>query len=198
MSLILEALRKLEREKQAPERGFLVMAHTPWGVGRRWSTLTVAGVLLVAAALASILTAIALRRGPAAGARAAVTSPHPVASTTPVAGVGSPAVSAASLAAIPASQPAPAAIPLALPAAGATAPASPPSPAIAPSSRPAPSPAPDLRLLAISEQDGQPVAIVNDRLVREGDSFDGIRILRIGAAEVEVEVQGKKRVLTFQ
>jgi len=30
-----KALRKLEREKQAPERGFLVMAHTPWGAGRR-------------------------------------------------------------------------------------------------------------------------------------------------------------------
>ena len=42
------------------------------------------------------------------------------------------------------------------------------------------------------------MAIVNDRLVREGDSFDGIRILRIGATEVEVEVHGQKRVLTFQ
>ena len=30
MSLILEALKKLEREKQSPDRGFLVMAHVPW------------------------------------------------------------------------------------------------------------------------------------------------------------------------
>ena len=45
-----------------------------------------------------------------------------------------------------------------------------------------------LVLHAISEQDGVPVAVVNDRVVREGDRFDGVRILRIGAAEVEVEV----------
>ena len=56
--------------------------------------------------------------------------------------------------------------------------------------RPTPSKAGELRLNAISERDGQPVAIVNDRLVREGDSFDGVRVLRIGEAEVEVEVGG--------
>ncbi len=38
---------------------------------------------------------------------------------------------------------------------------------------------------------------MNDRLVREGDSFDGIRILKIGDAEVEVEVAGQRRTLRF-
>jgi hypothetical protein len=76
------------------------------------------------------------------------------------------------------------------------------SPAPVEPRKPAPSvsaasPAPDLRLNAISQQDGRPVAILNDRLVREGDSFDGIRVLRIGEAEVEVEVGGVRRVIGF-
>ena len=50
---------------------------------------------------------------------------------------------------------------------------------------------------AITLRDGRPVALVNDRLVFEGDSFDGVRILRIGEAEVEVEVRGQRRVLRF-
>jgi len=33
--------------------------------------------------------------------------------------------------------------------------------------------------------------------VREGDSFDGIHVLRIGEAEVEVEVNGVRRTLKF-
>jgi hypothetical protein len=41
------------------------------------------------------------------------------------------------------------------------------------------------------------VALINDRLVFEGDGFDGVRILRIGETEVEVEVRGERRVLRF-
>jgi hypothetical protein len=55
----------------------------------------------------------------------------------------------------------------------------------------------DLQLNAISQRDGRPVALINDHLVFEGDSFDGVRILRIGETEVEVEVRGKRRVLRF-
>jgi hypothetical protein len=54
-----------------------------------------------------------------------------------------------------------------------------------------------LRLNAISKQDDRPVAILNDRLVREGDVFDGIKVIRIGEMEVEVEVAGQRRILTF-
>jgi hypothetical protein len=61
---------------------------------------------------------------------------------------------------------------------------------------PAP-PAPELQLNAITVRDGRPIALINDRLVREGDSFDGVRILRIGESEVEVEVQGQRRVIRF-
>jgi hypothetical protein len=55
----------------------------------------------------------------------------------------------------------------------------------------------DLHLNAISQRDGRPLALINDRLVFEGDSFDGVKILRIGEEEVEVEVRGKRRVLRF-
>ena len=34
MSLILDALKKLEREKEMPDRGFLVLSHLPWSLGR--------------------------------------------------------------------------------------------------------------------------------------------------------------------
>jgi hypothetical protein len=61
----------------------------------------------------------------------------------------------------------------------------------------APPAAPELRLNAITVRDGRPIALINDRLVREGDSFDGVRILRIGESEVEVEVQGQRRVIRF-
>jgi hypothetical protein len=60
-----------------------------------------------------------------------------------------------------------------------------------------PSPAGTLRLNAISQREGRPVALINERLVFEGDSFDGIKILRIGEAEVEVEIRGQRRVLRF-
>ena len=33
------------------------------------------------------------------------------------------------------------------------------------------------------------MAILNDRLVHEGDVFDGIRVIRIGETEVEIEVE---------
>ncbi len=193
MSLILDALRKLERERKAPERGFLVVAHTPWGAAPRWSTWAVIALVLAVGLAASIITATLLqrpwRRATATGAPAPTPSqatvPAAVALTSaPVAASGAPDVTG--------SHGGP----------GDNAAALPPSPSPAePSSdaaAPTPSPrSPDLRLMAVSAQDGVPVAIVNDRLVREGDSFDGIRIVRIGASQVEVEVNGKRRILTF-
>lgn len=204
MSLILEALRKLEREKQAPDRGFLVMAHTPWGAGRRWSILAFAGLLLAVAVAASLATAIVLRRGltPVAPPTGAA-SPQPAGGSVP-APVGAQGPRAATAPSTPspaapvpqAKQDPVAPSPQATPQAAASVP--PAVPARAPSQHPAAPPLPELRLMAISQQDGRPVAILNDRLVREGDSFDGVRIVRIGDTEVEVEVHGQKRVLTFQ
>jgi hypothetical protein len=70
-------------------------------------------------------------------------------------------------------------------------------PVEAPASEPAPAGGEDLRLNAISQRDGRPVALINDRLVFEGDAFEGVKVLRIGEAEVEVEVRGQRRVLRF-
>jgi hypothetical protein len=79
-----------------------------------------------------------------------------------------------------------------------TAPTAPAKPAQAtPAPRREPAADDQVQLQAISHQDGVPVAVVNDRLVREGDSFDGIRVVRIGAAEVEIEVRGRRRVVRF-
>ena len=52
-------------------------------------------------------------------------------------------------------------------------------------------------LQAISERDGKPIAVLNSRVVHEGDHFDGVTVVRIGADEVEIEEQGHRRVLRF-
>jgi hypothetical protein len=112
----------------------------------------------------------------------------------------------------PRSQPTPTPVALPVRATRSTLlPAAPPSPFAAPAAAPAttlapgpaqpamPTPAPSavLVLQAISEKDGRPVAIINDRLMREGDEFDGARLVRIGEAEVELEINGVVRVLRF-
>jgi hypothetical protein len=56
-----------------------------------------------------------------------------------------------------------------------------------------------LALQAVTEQDGVPVALINDRLMRVGDAFEGVKVLSItaGAVEVQIEVTGERRTLTF-
>jgi hypothetical protein len=204
VSLILEALKKLEREKGTPERGFLVLAHLQrplQGKGRGW--------LLIAAGLglaAVVGLGLVVWRWQGDRSRAA---DGPAGN-----GVAQPA--AAPAAAVPAPARPGWTTPLSPQSAVGPARTAAPSPraAVAPARHAAPSPAPadptertssleadraapDLRLNAISHQDGRPVAILNDRLVREGDAFDGIRVLRIGEAEIEVEVGGVRRVIGF-
>jgi hypothetical protein len=58
-------------------------------------------------------------------------------------------------------------------------------------------PGPEFRLTAISTRDGEPIALLNDRLVREGDRFGDVRIIRIGTTEVEIEVDGERRTIGF-
>lgn len=52
-------------------------------------------------------------------------------------------------------------------------------------------------LQAVTEQDGQPVAIVNGQLVRVGDVVEGARVLRITPETVEIEKDGRRIVLGF-
>jgi len=194
VSLIFEALRKLEREKEAPDRGLVVVAPGAWGEGERPSR----GRTFLAVALLVIglgLGAVAWRTGarvPEAAAPAATVPAKAVAANAPaLPSEPLPGMSAARDTASP-----PVTQRLVVPTA-------PPErvardvivPVVeAPASEPA---EPELRLNAISTRDGQPVALLNDRLVREGDVVDGIRILRIGEDQVEVEWKGERRVLRF-
>ena len=54
---------------------------------------------------------------------------------------------------------------------------------------PAPAARPSLVLQAISERDSRPIAIINDQLVREGEKLGAVRVLRIGADSVEVQLE---------
>ena len=186
MSLILEALKKVERERATPEqRGFLVLGPAAWAPSR--SNLAWVLGMIAAAALAGgavyVLTraeASAVHAVPRPDERG-VQDPAPAGpadrtGVPPVAtGWGSP----------PEANP------------PRTPPAADPAPARSGAEPERTPPGPILLLHAISEQDGTPIAVVNERVVREGDSFDGVRILRIGATEVEVEVAGARRTLRF-
>lgn len=182
MSLILDALKKLEREKDAREPNVLVVGSVAWGArGRSRRPLVVA--LLGTALVALVAFALWPRERPDRPATApspAVPTPAPPA----VREAPSPKSPAPSTA-----EPAPEPRLLSVPPSGPAAAEAPP---------PAPAPAADdLRLNAISQRDGKPVALINDRLVFEGDGFDGVKVLRIGEAEVEVEVRGRRQVLRF-
>jgi len=193
VSLILDALKKLEHEKDAREPGVLVVGSVPWGERRRSRLpLALAATALVALAFAGWWwlrpTPHPTAAGPAPVSPAPTSSP--LVAGTPTAPPPPPTLAPSSTAsAPPARRPA---VPMLDETPGP--PARPEGAAAAAGTRTAPD---DLRLNAITRRDGRPVALVNDRLVFEGDSFDGVRILRIGEAEVEVEVRGQRRILRF-
>ncbi len=186
MSLILEALKKVERERATPEqRGFLVLGPTAWAPSR--SNLAWVLGMIAAAAVAGGAVYL-LTRPPASAATRCRGRTERVAAGS---GRGTGRRTRGSHRA-----------PRAGAATGLDAAASPgPPPSVRPRApTPSPSGAPAGPVLTPPRHqraDGVPVAVVNDRVVREGDSFDGVRILRIGAAEVEVEVAGARRTLRF-
>ena len=169
VSLILEALKKLERDKQAPDRGFLVVAHVPWAAKAQGTRLW----LGIAGAPA--------RPGARGGSRVLVDTPAAPRSCVPAA-----APPEATLAVPAAPRPSPPTAP-ALPAVSLPAPARSAAPArrrrrASPCDHSCLLPKGELRLNAISQREGQWVAVLNDRLVREGDEFDGIRVCASGRA----------------
>lgn len=234
MSLILEALKKLDREKQAPDRGMVIVGPSAWPSPRDGLfDLRGAGLVLAALVLGGAAGAVWLLR-----ARSSAEPPaQPAVAAAPV----QPAQAAPAWDGRPLSAPMPAKAGAyrpkarqepkpgtdAAPAAGGTEPVPPESappeatvdeaaatpaeatpaestPPEPPTTEPPPSRsasrrsgAPDFQLQAISAQNGQPVAMLNDRLVREGDTFDNVRVVRIGADEVEIEVGGRRRIVKF-
>ena len=200
MSLILDALKKLEREKQTTPRGFLVVAPSGWAGQGRGAALVGAslavGLVLGAVGLAAYFRVTRAERGAPAVTEQAAPALAQAAPAPPSITPAPPSLTAPPLAAAarPRSAPPPAQDRAA------------PPPALASSDRPAgPSPVPAAvqahedgpRLQAISEQDGHPVAVIDERLVREGEEVNGMKILHIGAAEVEIEHLGRRRILRF-
>jgi hypothetical protein len=189
VSLVLEALKKLDREKGRDERGFVVMAAAPWPTraARRWPAWAALGV-----AAAGAIAALLAMRAQRAPAPAPAIPPAAAAATTPV-------VPAAITERSPAAERVAAARPVPRTPTAVT-PREPAAPAGATErAAAATSPAPEqgLRLQAVSERDGQPIAIVNDHLVRVGDEVDGMRVLAIRATEVDVEIKGRRMTLKF-
>lgn len=202
MSLILEALRKLERERDAPGRGLLVVAHTPWAAARvraaRLALLAIAAGALAGGSGWIVWNALSSRAAVAPSAPAAsATSPRPgAAALAPPIWEATPAPARAVASAPPAVAPSAAPTPAGAPPAATPEPAAadPALLVIAPAAAPEQAP---LRLEAISSQDGEPVAVINGRLVRKGESVEGALVTWIGADAVEVEVGGRRRVLGF-
>lgn len=186
MSLIFEALKKLEREKQAPERGILVVGPTQWAGGgarvRPW--VVVAGAVALVALGVAIGLLFRQAPPPPAAPAAAAEAPPPA---LPVAALPPPAPRVAPVAPTPEPPPV-----LVVAAQRATPRPAEPTPQPTPAAR-------DLTLQAVTEQNGVPVALINDRLMRVGDAFEGVKVIRIDPGEVEVEVEatGQRRVLTF-
>ena len=180
MSLIFEALKKLDREKKAPERGFLVVGGAPLP-GRRLHVPALL-LLLAAAGGGGFLIARATRPAPLL---APPTTAAPTAAPVTVRQLAPPAPlppeSAAPAVALPR-----AAVPLA-----PAAPEPTPQPAAPPKAAPA------FALEAVADQDGHPVAIVNGQLVRVGDLVDGARVVRIDPEQVELDQGGRRLVLSF-
>jgi len=183
VSLVLDALKKLERDKERREPGVLVVGALPWqGVRRRrapFLALAIAAPLLLALALGVWLLGRPARVVPSE-------VKAPARATEPEVPAANPAPGSRS-APMP---PAPAERRLTLPERAAL-PAAPARPALASPSRR------DPQLNAISLQEGRPVAVIDGHLVREGESVGSVRVLRIGQTEVEVEVQGVRRTLRF-
>ena len=177
MSLILEALKKLERDKPTDARGkdvvLLAPVHWPSRPGRApWIAAS-----LVLLAIAAVTGVVLLARRP----QHAHAPEQPAALVRPAAPPASPE---------PVGQPVPA---------GARPPLTAPARAALPvraASTPRPTPVPFV-LTAIAEQDGHPVAVINDRIVRVGDALQGARVLRIGEGEVELEADGRRFTLGF-
>jgi hypothetical protein len=258
MSFILDALKKLEREKQARDPGVVMVAPVPWGERdrrRRGPGLAVAGAVLAFVVAGSFLwlwsgadpsAARSGDEGPAAtpsadGEETAAVAPEPAGRAASETTQTTPTIpgsrTAGPAAAGPAPPPprdlpppedttppqaleAPPVFDEAIPAeAGGMASAVSEQPDVMTSEQAAPedpvdmtepeapavetqpaagsSRVPEYRLTAISSRDGHPIALLNDRLVREGDSFDGITIIQIGETSVEIEVNGKRRHISF-
>ena len=223
MSFILDALKKLEREKETRESGVVMVGPVQWGgperarSGRRLAVSAAALVALVTAATWWLSSRpVAAPTVPETSADASPAEPPAAPASmqpAPIAARSGRDVRAGhdepALAERPRTVTAPSPRGLDLPGDRSEEIGAAPEASIiedppvrteeAPLATlvPVASPPPKFRLTAISERDGEPIALLNDRLVREGDSFDGLRILSIGEPEIEIEVDGQRQTIGF-
>ena len=228
MSFILDALKKLERERETREPGVLMVGPVQWGGPERPRARRrlAVGAALVAVVAASALWWLSSRPAPATPDPSSEAAPATrIPTTAPPATERRPTQARSEQGEPPRSdEHAPEQMPGALPVppprsvdlpgdasepdAGLSAeatpivegpPGTPADAAVATGAGDPPTspPQPAFRLTAISERDGEPIALLNDRLVREGDRFGDLRVLRIGETEVEIEVNGERRTIGF-
>jgi len=206
VSVIFDALNKLDKEKRAPKTGMLIVGAGSIVDRRRGVSAPLLGVFAIALVLLGAAawwwTRDVIEPVPARG----VAAVRPSATARPTTGTRSARTRSArtptaatvlldDLAVVPVTT---------LPATGArgteggeldAGPAPPPRDDPEPVQLTEPA---QLRLEAITMRDDGPVAIVSGRIVREGDVFDGIAVVRIGDAEVELLIQAEDRTLVLR
>ena len=214
MSTILDALKKAEESRagmERPEGGI----HPPaGGSGSRRRGLAIAiGTALFLAGVGSALFfvtgpgGVREKRGPAGGenvSAAAVVSPRPesafpaIAAATPSPTVV-PAVSPSATVVLPTgkkTRPPAAAVPTeAPPPAPSATPTNTPTVVPAPTPPPAGSSFPRLHLSGILWDEKEPLAVINDEWVKEGDEIEGAKVLTIEFGGVTVDFHGRRRRL---
>lgn len=196
MSLVLEALRKLERERHSPTSGLVVVAHGT-GAGP-WPRPVPALALAGAMALGGGLTALTLRpttsAPPAAPLASVAVAPAMVRSLAARAESGvSPRVPMEGDSAL-----APEMRPIVLVPGSTRAAARSTAPPAAEPPRTTPAVADRWTLEAISEKDGRPVALVSGQLLTVGDALGSGQVVEIGPDAVTVERDGRRVVLRFE
>lgn len=194
MSLVLEALRRVEKTDGRPGSvGVAIPSYRPARPRARRSWWP----LLLGIGTGAFLLLPWPRTRPAAPGEVERSSSSPPSSAPALAAsvpVTTPVAPAAGVLAQP-TRSAPSAGPSSIAGEATPAPRTTARPRATPS-RPAPAPA--LVLQAVSERDSKPIAIVSDRLVREGDLIDGVRIMKIGADSVEVlMMDGTRELVRF-
>ncbi|MBT1076651.1 hypothetical protein [Geobacter grbiciae] len=205
MSLILDALRKMEQERKARQGGGIdirpdVLGHTRIeSAGRSWGSkpfiLVAAGIVLLAAGVG---TGIVLKKGtegekPEQSRSVDRNRPLPVEEVTPVTVPSPPPLTPTPTEAPPAAIPAKPAAPPAPVAAPAPAP-KPVQHSVA-AEQPAPSEYPGANLtvsgIAWQEERSLRRAVVNGNLVGEGAEVAGARVVEIGERRVKFSQGGR-------
>lgn len=167
-----------------------------WGGGRRARALPVAAAL-AAAGVAGFLFAQWAQRPKVETAASATPAPGPnvgraAPPTAPPATYAAPTLPAVVREATPPPAPSRTVAPADPAAAGPQATLAPVPEALVPAPV-----EPTFALQAVTEQDGQPVAIVNGQLVRVGDMIEGAQVVRIDAQMVELTKDGRRFVVSF-